>query len=134
MGSSSAGSGARSPASTARGTSIESITSTSQSPGRDCSRMASAAPVPSYSRRFTRTSCASSKGSISAGSVWSHHTSALSSCAGRSLRQGERGQGGEAEGGHRASPCSVLRPTLNGLSFEVNAKFPLRGGLRGRAR
>ena len=58
---------------------MPSTTSTSQSPGCDCSMSDSAVPVPSYSLRLTRTSCAFSNGSISAGSVWSHHTSAFSS-------------------------------------------------------
>ena len=79
VGSAPSGSGARMPAAATRGTSTPSTTSTSHSPGCDCSIRDSAVPVPSYSFRFTLTSLAFSNGSISAGSVWSHQTRAFSS-------------------------------------------------------
>ena len=81
IGNSPSGSGANRPLSTARRTSIESITITSQSPGWDCSTIARPAPVPSYSLTLTVTSLASSNGPSSSGSAWSHQTSALSSAA-----------------------------------------------------
>jgi hypothetical protein len=60
---------------------MESMTITSQSPGCDWSTMARPAPVPSNSLTLTLTPFSVSNGSSSAGSAWSHHTSALSSCA-----------------------------------------------------
>ena len=67
-GSLSSGSGSNRPFSTPRGTSIESITITSQSPGWDWSTMARPAPVPSNSLTLTLAPLASSNGFSSAGS------------------------------------------------------------------
>lgn len=99
------------PRSTSRGTSTPSTISTSQSPGRDCSTIDGAAPVPSNSLRFGSTSLASSNGFTNASSVWLHRTRALSSPAATAEVGASAAASAVASAADAAAPTDAMRGT-----------------------